>query len=82
MQLEAVFVESDLDILLLINNRHAGIAALANYPAITLPMGYLETGQPIGLTLIAPPFHEQDLIEIAAVYEQLVEKREIPFDYQ
>jgi len=81
-QLESVFTEFDLDILVSINNRHAGIAALANFPAITLPMGYLGTGQPVGLTLIAPPFHEQDLIDSAAVYEQAGETRVIPSSYQ
>ena len=81
-QLESVFTESDLDILLSINNRHAGIAALANFPAITLPMGYRGTGQPVGLTLIAPPFHEQDLIDSAAAYEQAARTRIIPSNYQ
>ena len=77
-QLDQLFDESKLDVLLSVNNRHAGIAALANYPALTVPMGYAEDGRPIGLTLFAPPFREQDLIDIGAMYEQLSKARKPP----
>ena len=77
-QLDQLFDESKLDVLLSVNNRHAGIAALANYPALTIPMGYAEDGRPIGLTLFAPPFREQDLIDIGAMYEQLSKARKPP----
>ena len=77
-QLDQLFDESKLDVLLSVNNRHAGIAALANYPALTIPMGYEADGRPIGLTLFAPPFREQDLIDIGAMYEQLSKARKPP----
>ena len=77
-QLDQLFDESKLDVLLSVNNRHAGIAALANYPALTVPMGYAEDWRPIGLTLFAPPFREQDLIDIGAMYEQLSKARKPP----
>ena len=80
-QLDKLFDESNLDVLLSVNNRHAGIAALANYPALTIPMGYAEDGRPIGLTLFAPPFREQDLIDIGAKYEQLSMARITPSKY-
>lgn len=81
-QLEQLFSDSDLDVLLSINNRNAGLAALANYPALTIPMGYEEGGRPIGLTLIAPSFREQDLIDVGARFEQLNRSRRIPVLYQ
>ena len=81
-QLDKLFTDSNLDVLLSVNNRHAGVAALANYPALTIPMGYEEDGQPIGLTLFAPPFAEQDLIDIGARFEQLSNARQIPTKYQ
>lgn len=81
-QLEQLFVESNLDVLLSVNNRHAGIAALANYPALTIPMGYQEDGRPIGLTLIAPSYREQDLIDVGARFERLSQARKIPDLYQ
>ena len=80
--LQQLFNESNLDVLLSINNRHAGVAALANFPALTIPMGYEASGRPIGLTLIAPSFREQDLIDIGARFEQLSAARKMHEQYQ
>lgn len=77
-QLQHIFREGQLDILLSINNRTAGLAALANYPALTIPMGYQEDGRPIGLTLIAPSFQEQELVDVGAVFERLSKARILP----
>lgn len=77
-QLDQLFSDFDLDVLLSINNRNAGLAALANYPALTIPMGYEDDGRPIGLTLIAPAFREQDLIDVGANFEQLSRSRKTP----
>ena len=81
-QLETVFNENGLDVLLSINNRSAGIAALANYPALTIPMGYEENGRPIGLTLIVPSFEDQILFDIGMQFELLTEARRLPGLYQ
>lgn len=81
-QLEQLFSDFSLDVLLSINNRNAGLAALANYPALTIPMGYEESGRPIGLTLIAPSFREQDLIDVGARFEQLSQSRSTPALYR
>ena len=80
--LEYLFTEFELDVLLSINNRHANIAALANYPALTIPLGYEASGRPVGLTLIAPSFQEQALIDIGVRVEQLTQARRIPTPYQ
>jgi len=82
MQLQKIFADGGLDVLLSINNRNAGMAALANYPALTIPMGYEEGGRPIGLTLIAPPFQEQELIDVGAVFERLSQARVLPENYR
>lgn len=81
-QLEQIFESGGLDVLVSINNRNAGLAALANYPALTIPMGYEDDGQPIGLTLIAPSFQEQELIDIGAQYERLSQARVLAEDYR
>ena len=57
---------------------HAGVAALANFPALTIPAGYRENGRPVGLTLIAPSFQEQVLIDIGAEFERLSMARRPP----
>ena len=80
--LEYLFTEFGLDVLLSINNRHANIAALANYPALTIPLGYEASGRPVGLTLIAPSFQEQALIDIGVRVEQLTQAHRIPALYQ
>ena len=64
-----------------INNYHAGFAAVAEYPAITVPMGYRENGQPRGLTFISKPLSETELLSWAYVYEQASKMRKAPGNY-
>ena len=71
----------NLDGFLSINNYHAGFAAVAEYPALTVPMGYTKKGEPKGLTFIAKPFQEKQLLEWAYVYEQASKARKVPKDY-
>ncbi|MBW1295526.1 amidase family protein [Aquimarina litoralis] len=71
----------DLDAILSINNYHAGYAAVAKYPAITVPMGYTDKGEPKGLTFIAKSFSETKLLELAFAYEQVSKKRQAPSNY-
>lgn len=71
----------DLDAVLSINNYHAGYAAVAKYPAITIPMGYKNTGEPIGLTLIGKPLTEVQLLAIAKSFERVLQAREFPKGY-
>ena len=77
-----LFTDHDLDALLSINNYNAGLAALANYPALTIPMGYTEEGRPMNLTFIAPSFQEQVLVNIGGTYEALSQARQAPDGYQ
>ena len=71
----------NLDGFISINNWHAGFAALAEYPALTVPMGYTEKGVPRGLTFIAKPLQEKLLIEWGYHYEQATKKRVPPANY-
>lgn len=73
--------EFQLDGFLSINNYHAGFAAVAEYPAITVPMGYAENGAPKGLTFIAQPKQEKQLLSWAYSYEQASAKRQSPKHY-
>lgn len=76
-----VFEEHELDVLLSVNSRNAGLAALANYPALTIPMGYESDGKPINLTLYAPSFNEQILVDIGLQFEKLSLARRPPALY-
>lgn len=71
----------NLDGFLSINNYHAGFAAVAEYPAITVPMGYSENGAPKGLTFIAGSLQEKLLLQWAYVYEQASKMRIAPKNY-
>lgn len=70
-----------LDGILSINNYHAAEAAVAEYPALTVPMGYAENGAPKGLTFIAGRLQEKMLLQWAYVYEQASKMRKTPKNY-
>ena len=71
----------NLDGILSINNYHAAFAAVAEYPALTVPMGYTDKGVPKGLTFIGKPFTEKALLGFAYVYEQASKMRKAPKNY-
>ena len=73
-------IQNNLDAILSINNYHAGRAAVAKYPAITVPMGYAKEGKPKGLTFISKK-GEKNLLDWAYSYEQLSNARKTPVDY-
>ncbi|NKB32669.1 MAG: glutamyl-tRNA amidotransferase [Pseudomonadales bacterium] len=50
----------------------------AGLPAVTVPMGFLEIGLPVGLQIVGRPFTEGLLIEIAFGYEQRTQHRKPP----
>ncbi|AEH00017.1 amidase family protein [Lacinutrix sp. 5H-3-7-4] len=71
----------NLDGFVSINNYHAGYAAVAEYPAITVPMGYSKNGEPKGLTFITKPQKELDLLNWTYAYEQASKARIAPKQY-
>jgi len=73
--------EHFLNGVLSINNYHAGEAAVALYPGITVPMGYAENNAPEGLTFYARPNMEQELLKWAYAYEAATKKRKSPENY-
>ncbi|TMU50648.1 amidase family protein [Flagellimonas algicola] len=70
-----------LDAILSINNHDAGAAATAEYPALTVPMGYKVSGEPINLTFIGKQFQEGKLYALGAAFESLIQARKIPKAY-
>lgn len=73
---------NNLDAILSINNYHAGYAAVAKYPALTVPMGYENTGEPISLTFIAKQYEEDKLLGLGSAFEMATKIRKIPSDYK
>lgn len=74
--------KQNLDAILSINNYHSGVAAVALYPTLTVPMGYKKSGEPVSLTIIGLPFSESNLLEIGYAFEQLTKVRKMPKNYQ
>ncbi len=70
-----------LDAILSINNYNAGVAAVAEYPALTIPMGYQESGEPINMTFIAKQFQEGKLYALGSAFEALTKARKLPETY-
>lgn len=79
---EKPMVKYQLDAILSINNNNAGHAAAANYPCLTIPMGYKITGEPWGLTFIARPYHEDTLLKMGFAFEKATKLRKLPQDYK
>jgi len=75
---EKPITEHQLDAILSINNRSAGFAAVAQYPCLTVPMGFSKVGEPSNLTFIARPFEEDKLLKIGYAYEQISRMRKSP----
>ena len=69
-----------LDAIISINNYHAGYAAGAYYPCLTVPMGYDKNGKPFNLTFISPSFTENKLLQIGYAFEKETNFRVKPFN--
>ena len=65
----------NLDAVLSINNYHAGYAAMAHNPCLTIPMKLRKNNEPAGLTIIGKSFQEQKLYEIGYFFEKTYEGR-------
>ncbi len=52
--------------------------SVVGFPAITVPAGYSSKGLPIGLQIVARPFEEPRLIQIAHAFEQSTKVRKPP----
>jgi len=50
--------------------RHSTMANLACYPAINIPNGFAENGQPTNVTFFARPFGEEGLLAMAVAYQE------------
>ncbi len=71
-----------LDAVLSVNNYHASYAAVAKYPALTVPMGYKPSGEPIGLTFIGKPYSEAGLLRMGRAFEKAFKARKVPKGYE
>jgi amidase len=55
----------------------SSLAAISGYPSVTVPAGFV-VGLPIGVSFVALPWNEKQLIEIAYAFEQTTGVRKPP----
>jgi len=79
--LNKIMTNYDFDIFISVDNSMAGIAAAAHFPALTIPMGYRDDGQPSNITFITTSKNEQLLFNIAYRYEKQSKRRVAPIKY-
>ena len=79
--LNKTMINYDFDIFISVDNSMAGIAAAAHFPALTIPMGYRNDGQPSNITFITTSKNEQLLYNIAYRYEKQSKRRVAPKKY-
>ncbi|WP_425073133.1 amidase [Sagittula sp. S175] len=58
----------------------AFLATLCGLPALSLPVGFTDTGLPVGLQLIGPPRGEARLLQVAHRLEQALDLGHTPID--
>ena len=59
-----------VEVLVSMANLHSVFYATAGYPAITVPVGRKDTGEPMGVTLIGKKGQDAQLLSYAYAFEQ------------
>lgn len=77
--IDSAMKEHELDALVFPNANGEMIPSKAGYPSITVPAGYTNEGEPVGITFTAKAYMEPTLIEIAYSFEQGTKHRVAPF---
>ncbi|MCR8658616.1 amidase family protein [Paenibacillus endoradicis] len=54
------------------------LSPFSGFPSISVPAGFVTSGTPIGLELLARPYEEGTLIKLAYAYEQATHNRHMP----
>ena len=55
----------------------SGLAAVAGYPHLTVPMGYV-SGLPVGLSFMGPAWSEAKILSLGYAFEQMTKARRNP----
>lgn len=75
--INSVIEKDNLDAIVSPTGGTWGMAAIAGYPYITIPAGFVD-GIPAGLAFFGKAFSEPNLIKFAYAFEQKTKKREVP----
>jgi amidase len=72
--LDQVFADTGIDVLIAGTQAYAA----AGYPALTVPIDFAETGEPVGVFLIGKALSEPDLLAVGYAIEQATQTRQAP----
>jgi amidase len=75
---DQAFDHGQLDAILFCGSGGADIAARAGYPSLTVPAGYGDRDQPVGVTLTGRRFSEPLLLRLGYAFEQYTKSRRPP----
>lgn len=76
--IDDILEKQDLDCIVSTSNELSGVYAPANYPAVTVPAGYNEDGEPFGVTFVGKKLSDDILLQIAYIYENGMNHRIAP----
>lgn len=77
--IDATLDKYSADALILPTEGYASsLAAVAGYPIVSVPLGYLPSGQPFGMAFIGRQWSEPTLINLMAAWEAVSPARKIP----
>lgn len=68
----------NVDAIVDINNYSTYAYAVSGYPAVSVPAGYRESGEPVSITLFGDYLDDANLISYAYAYEQKHQARQAP----
>ncbi|MDA9584709.1 amidase family protein [Flavobacteriaceae bacterium] len=76
--LEFLVIVMGISVSFWLSNYHSAYSAVAEYPNLTIPMGYKESGEPVSLTFIGKSNEEGKLLLLGYTFEQLSNHRKMP----
>lgn len=79
--IDDALAQYDVPMLLSISNELSQVYATAGYPALTIPAGYKESGEPFGITLVGSSLDDIKLMEMGLIYESHTNHRLLPDDH-
>lgn len=76
--IDGLLKEQDYDVIVSFSNDLSALYSPATYPALTVPSGYSDNGEPYGITFIGSLNDDYKLINIGYSYEQYTKHRKEP----
>ena len=70
--------DAGVDVILLPQDFGCNIGAAAGFPSITVPAGFMDGGEPFGITFTGQAFSEPQLVEYAYAFERATQVRRKP----